>query len=194
MTTIQKKIIVVGDSSVGKTSVIHRYVKGEFDSTIIATIGIDYRAKDVEINGQKIKLQIWDTIGQEKYRSLAPQYFRRADGVILFYDTTVKTSFTHLQNWLDSIINNAQSSIPVILVGNKVDLPEVVPKEHAIDFARDKKLELFFCSAKSGDNIDQIFNRIAELTLQHTVEQDQPQNVVTVKETTPEDKKNGCHC
>lgn len=194
MSIIQKKIIVVGDSSVGKTSVIHRFVKGEFDTTIIATVGVDFRVKEINVNGQKIKLQIWDTIGQEKYRSLAPQYFRRSDGVILFYDTTVKASFGHLQLWLDSIINNAQSAIPVILVGNKCDLPEVVEKQHAMDFAKDKKLELYFCSAKSGENIDKIFERIAELIMSQADHEEAPAPVVALEKTNENPEKKNCNC
>ena len=188
--TVLRKLIVVGDSAVGKTSVIQKYVNNQFTDTMISTTGVDFNNKDLVINGQKVKIQIWDTAGQEKYRALATQYYRRAHGIVLFYDVTNKTSFQHLQTWLDSIESNTTSKIPVILLANKCDLTPIVPREQAEDFANSKKLQIFFTSAKTGENLEEAFNTIAEMTLQ--VQDETPQKFVKLDKKTEEEKKKKC--
>ena len=182
------KIIVVGDSSVGKTSVIQKYVNNTFTLSTMSTTGVDFSNKELEIDGEKVKLQIWDTAGQERFRALAAQYYRRADGICLFYDVTNKSSFQQLQRWLDSIALNASSKIPIILLGNKCDQPDEVPREQAQEFANDKGLKLFFTSAKTGEKLNDAFEYLARLA--RKVENTKPPTIV-FNNNEPE-KKNGC--
>ena len=192
MATFLRKLIVIGDSAVGKTAVIQKYVNNQFNETMISTTGVDFNNKDLIIDGQKVKIQIWDTAGQEKYRALTSQYYRRAHGIILFYSVTDKTSFQHLQNWLDSIESNTMTKIPVILLANKCDLAEVVPREQAEEFARSKNLSIFFTSAKTGENLDAAFQTIAEMSIH--VQIDSKKDVVKLNNKTEEkkDKKKCC--
>lgn len=181
-----RKLVVVGDGSVGKTSVIQKYVNNLFEDTI-ATVGVDFNNKDITLSdGTQVKIQIWDTAGQEKFKALTTQYYRRAQGIILFYDVTNKESFSHLQNWLESISNNTKVKIPVILIANKCDLEPRVQRSLAEEFAKEKQLHLFFTSAKTGENIEEAFRKITEMAMQ--VEVAQPSTPVKITE----EKKKGC--
>ena len=167
-----------------------KYVNDRFETSIISTTGVDFNNKEIDVHGQKVKLQIWDTAGQEKFRALATQYYRRAHGIALFYDVTNKLSFTHLQNWLDSISSNTSTKIPVILLANKCDLQPIIPRNQAEDFARDKNLPIFFTSAKTGDNLDEAFRTLAEMSME--VGDNQQSNLVKLDKPAEENKKKGC--
>ncbi|XP_037701952.1 EF-hand calcium-binding domain-containing protein 4B isoform X5 [Choloepus didactylus] len=116
------KIVLVGNSSVGKTSFLRRFYEGRFSPGIAATVGIDYRVKTVTVDGSRVALQLWDTAGQERYRCITRQFFRKADGVIVMYDLTAKESFLAVRQWLSSVEEAVGDCIPVLLLGNKIDI------------------------------------------------------------------------
>ncbi|KAL4460416.1 hypothetical protein ABPG74_000167 [Tetrahymena malaccensis] len=163
------KIVLVGDAGVGKTHIINRYVKGQLPHAIIPTIGIEFATKTVTLrDGGTIKTQIWDTAGQEKYRSITSAHYRKAVGALLVYDVTKEKSFESIQRWLEEIRLHADKDIVLMLVGNKVDLihknPEQrkVSKIEATNFAKQNGLLFEESSALFDVNINDVFERLLE--------------------------------
>ncbi|TDH07887.1 hypothetical protein EPR50_G00111480 [Perca flavescens] len=162
------KIIVIGDSNVGKTCLTFRFTGGSFPDKTEATIGVDFREKAVEIEGETIKVQVWDTAGQERFRkSMVEHYYRNVHAVVFVYDVTKMTSFRNLQTWIEECNGHRVSaSVPRVLVGNKCDLVEhiQVPSNMALKFADSHNMLLFETSAKDpreSQNVDSIFMSIA---------------------------------
>ena len=161
--TYQLKIVLIGDSTVGKTSLLYRFIEGRFIEDRLCTICADFKTKSIRIDQSTIaKLTVWDTAGQEKYRAITSNYYRDANGVILIYDVANKSTFKNLNMWLNDINNkNLRESISIILVANKIDLPnrEISYKE-GDDFAQ--KNNLLYCetSIKEGKNIEDVFDMI----------------------------------
>ena len=158
------KIVLIGDSGVGKTSLLYRFIEGKFINSRLCTICADFKTKLIKIDQTTTaKLTIWDTAGQEKYRALTRNYFKDAHGIVLLYDVTNKSSFISLNKWLDDINENIlRENVSIILVGNKIDLPNrVISYDEGDDFA--KKNNLLYCetSTKEGNNIDDVFEMIA---------------------------------
>ena len=166
------KICIIGDSSVGKTNVLFKFIEGQFSPLHVATIGFDYKSKIITLptSKKKVKLQIWDTAGQEKYMSMNKSLFQRVQGIILMYDITNRETFERLQIWLN-LIKQMTNEIPIILVGNKLDLEDseehgrIVEYNEGDDFANENEIDFFEVSAVSGANIDNIFISIAEKVL-----------------------------
>uniref|UniRef100_A0AAY4AN69 Ras-related protein Rab-13 n=1 Tax=Denticeps clupeoides TaxID=299321 RepID=A0AAY4AN69_9TELE len=125
------KLLLIGDSGVGKTCLIIRFAEDNFNSTYISTIGIDFKVKTIDVDGKKVKLQIWDTAGQERFKTITTAYYRGAMGIILVYDITDEKSFENIQNWMKSIKENASAGVSRMLLGNKCDIEtkRKVPKE-----------------------------------------------------------------
>ena len=157
------KLVLVGDSGVGKSCILHQFIYNRFRKNTTQTIGVDFSAKNVHIDNQEIKLQIWDTAGQEKFRSVARSYYRGAIGIIIVYDITKVESFQHIATWLADARNAARSECSVCVVGNKGDLEDqrVVRTEDGKLFCTENNLLFFECSALTGDNIYEIFNEIS---------------------------------
>ena len=145
------KLLLLGDSSVGKTSILNKYIANKFIENNIATLGVEYMDKTVDYNNFKIKLQIWDTSGEEKYRSITKSYYKNAEGLLVIFDITNEESFNHVKNWINEAKDN-NSDIKIILVGNKIDFENErkVAKERAIKFAENNNLQYFETSAKMG--------------------------------------------
>ncbi|XP_016140850.1 ras-related protein Rab-13-like isoform X2 [Sinocyclocheilus grahami] len=116
------KLLLIGDSGVGKTCLIIRFAEDNFNSTYISTIGIDFKVKTIEFEGKKVKLQVWDTAGQERFKTITTAYYRGAMGIILVYDITDEKSFENIQNWMKSIKENASVGVSRMLMGNKCDI------------------------------------------------------------------------
>jgi len=154
------KLLLIGDSGVGKTSLLLRFADNKFLDSFITTIGVDFKIKKMDVDGKAIKLQIWDTAGQEKFRTITSSYYRGAHGIIVVYDVTNKESFLHVKGWLSDIDRYAQGNIKVqkMLVGNKSDLPnrEVTFKE-AKAFADSLGIKFAETSAKQSDNVMEAF-------------------------------------
>ncbi|KAK8894705.1 Ras- protein Rab-27A [Tritrichomonas musculus] len=159
------RIITVGDSTVGKTAVIIKLVDGVSASSTIPTVGVDFKTKKMNIRGENITLQVWDTAGQERFRGLTTAYFRRAQGIALFFDVTNKDSFEHIQGWLESINNNIDmdNPIPIVVLGNKIDLASErkVSQDEALNFLAGA-YPYFETSAKTGEGVGEAFTQICE--------------------------------
>jgi small GTP-binding protein len=155
------KLMIIGETRTGKTSLISRYCKGDYsESPYLSTIGIDFQIKNLEINSKKIRLQIWDTAGQERFRNIAKNYYQSSDGFIVVYDITNNESFQTLDYWVEEIKSNSQELSRMILVGNKCDLEEgrQVKKEEGKDYAKKKELKFYEVSAKDGTNVNKAFD------------------------------------
>ena len=158
------KIIFVGDAGVGKTTIISRIMDNPFNDAYEPSIGVDFMSKNITFRGTNIKLQMWDTAGQEKYKGLIPSYVRNSSIVFLIYDVSVKSSFDNIPNWINfirSIENNT-----LVLCGNKIDLAErEVKKEEGEALAQKEGIAFFEVSAKTGDGIKNMFyNSVADLS------------------------------
>ncbi|KAF3439819.1 hypothetical protein FNV43_RR18097 [Rhamnella rubrinervis] len=158
------KVVVIGDSAVGKTQILSRFTKNEFCFDSKSTIGVEFQTRTVTIKGKVIKAQIWDTAGQERYRAVTSAYYRGALGAMLVYDTTKRQTFDHVARWVEELRAHADSSIVIMLIGNKADLVDLraVPTEDAVEFSEDQGLFFSETSALNGDNVDSAFFRVLE--------------------------------
>lgn len=157
------KLLMIGDSGVGKSCLLSRYTGDSFNESFIATIGIDFKIKYIDISDKKVKLQIWDTAGQERFRTITNAYYRGAMGVVLVYDCTMQSSFENVRNWMESIKSNSPSNVKVCLVGNKSDIvsARAVTLAMGQELADEFKVVGFFeTSAKSGDNVHEVFTNL----------------------------------
>ena len=159
----QIKVVLVGDTKVGKSAILSRFTTGSFDSDITPTIGASYATHNFSSpSGGEIKIHIWDTAGQEKFRSLAPMYYRNSNVALLVYDVTSKESFEALTVWKKEIDTKAPVGIKFVIVGNKIDLKErAVSTEEGMKYANAIKAEFQESSAKSGEGVNAIFEKIA---------------------------------
>lgn len=173
MCDINLKILLVGDSTVGKTTLISKYVDNQFSPDHITTIGVEYKNKTIDLNGRKTNLQIWDTSGQERYQSITKNFYRNADGILFVFDVTNQDSFDHIKNWLITSEEN-EKDFEKILVGNKIDLTDkiVINKEKMEKYGEKKNMNSYLTSAKDGTNVDVIFKEIAKLILANKTEEE----------------------
>ncbi|EEZ98626.2 ras-related protein Rab-8A [Tribolium castaneum] len=156
------KILVLGDSNVGKTCIVHRFCDERYYDTYISTIGIDFKQKIVNLDGVPIKLQIWDTAGQERFRTLTTAYYRGAMGILLLYDVTNLESFNHITYWLQNIEENASPHVITVLAGNKCESADrIVDAESGQKIAEHFDLTHFEVSCKDNVNIEASFMTLA---------------------------------
>ena len=156
------KLIFLGDATVGKSCILNRFMNDTFTEEYQATIGLDYQAKNVQIDNQDIHLLLYDTSGQEKFKSLIPMYTRNANIILLVYDITSQNSFNNLSNWLEDLINVKKEEVIFAVVGNKTDLEDnrEVSAEEWKKFAEEKNFIFAEVSAKTGDGINKLFDVI----------------------------------
>lgn len=159
------KILIIGNSSVGKTSFLFRYADDSFTSAFVSTVGIDFKVKTVIRREKRMKLQIWDTAGQERYRTITTAYYRGAMGFILMYDVTNEESFHSVQDWVTQIKTYSWDNAQVILVGNKSDMEveRVVTYDRGKQLADQLGLEFFETSAKENINVKNVFERLVDI-------------------------------
>ena len=197
------QILIIGDSSVGKTSILTRYTNGTFKEEYLATVGLDYYSKEEIFNTKTINVKLWDTAGQERYKSLTQSYFKNAEGVIVTYDITNTESFDNLKFWINSIKTNMENKnmfIPVIIIGNKTDMEESreIMTEDAEKFAEENKYKYYETSAKTGEGVDKAIRDLINQILNQSGNDDQKEfrkDSVQIKESTEEKsekKKKGC--
>ena len=153
------KLLLIGDSGVGKSCLLLRFADNTYTDSYISTIGVDFKIRTVEIDGKTVKLQIWDTAGQERFRTITSSYYRGAHGIIVVYDVTDKVSFNNVKQWLGEIDRYACQSVNKLLVGNKADLAEkrVVDFNEAKEFADSLRIPFLETSAKSAQNVEEAF-------------------------------------
>ena len=155
------KYVVIGDSGVGKSNILLRYINNTFSEEFKTTVGVEFGAKNIEINNNIYRIQIWDTAGQENFRSIARAYYKNSVCACIVYDITNQSSFKSIQSWIDDCIKQTSKSVLLILIGNKNDLKDMreVRYEEGEEFAKSHKMIFLETSAKTGDNISQIFER-----------------------------------
>ena len=169
------KVLLLGNSDVGKSSLLLRYVDSVWSDTFVPTIGVDFKVKTIEIGGKKVKLQIWDTAGQERFRTVVSTYFRGAHGIFLIYDITNRDSFKNLENWLIEIEKNASENVLKILIGNKNDLEDerdITPDEGKA-FANRNGMQFIETSAKMNTNVNEAFETLGKLMIEFNSQQNQ---------------------
>jgi len=164
------KLLLIGDSGVGKTCILFRFSDDAFNTTFISTIGIDFKIKTIEMNGKKIKLQIWDTAGQERFHTITTSYYRGAMGIMLVYDITNAKSFDNIAKWLRNIQEHANEDVEKMILANKCDMEEkrVISKERGEAIARENGIRFLETSAKTNINIERAFTELSENILSKT--------------------------
>ena len=159
---LQYKILLLGETKVGKTSLIIRYVDNKFEEGGLSTLGVDMRNKYIQLEGKKIKLDIWDTAGEERFRSIAKNYFRIAHAIIFVCDLTSEETFKMLKFWMEDSKNNVDPNVEIILAANKSDLIEKreVSEKKLKDFSSKNNMQYFETSAKTGKGVEDLFNAL----------------------------------
>ncbi|CAF2047301.1 unnamed protein product [Brassica napus] len=177
------KLLLIGDSGVGKSCLLLRFSDGSFTTSFITTIGIDFKIRTIELDGKRIKLQIWDTAGQERFRTITTAYYRGAMGILLVYDVTDESSFNNIRNWIRNIEQHASDNVNKILVGNKADMDEskrAVPKAKGQALADEYGIKFFETSAKTNLNVEEVFFSIGKDIKQRLADTDaraEPQTI-----------------
>mmetsp|Transcript_25862 Transcript_25862/g.28753 ORF Transcript_25862/g.28753 Transcript_25862/m.28753 type:complete len:209 (-) Transcript_25862:109-735(-) len=198
------KLLLIGDSGVGKSCLLLRFADDTYTETYISTIGVDFKIRTIQLGGKTVKLQIWDTAGQERFRTITSSYYRGAHGIIIVYDVTDPLSFTNVKQWLQEIDRYACEDVNKLLVGNKCDLQtkRSVEASTAKEFADSLGIPCIETSAKNATNVEEAFTRMAEIIKKRMISSGvesmsqrkpaQPQNVVTPGEAIGGDNEGGC--
>ena len=162
------KVLLLGNSDVGKSSILLRFVDSIWNDSFVPTIGVDFKVKTVEIGEKKVKMQIWDTAGQERFRNVVSTYFRGSNGILLIYDITNKESFKNLESWLIEIEKSASENVLKILIGNKSDLESEreISKEEGQAFANRNGMQFIETSAKMDTNVSEAFLALGKLMIE----------------------------
>ena len=188
------KIITLGDSGVGKTSIIKRYITGEFDDNIASTVGINFSFKELIINeSQKIKLKIIDACGQERFKSLSKAYFKNADGVLYVFGVNDKDSFYNIKEWMGYFNeNNTLENTPKVLIGNKCDLEfdKELNKNLIEEFSEENKIKYIESSVKDNKNINELFEELGKMLYKKGIPLDKQKSNIIIK--TPKKQKKVC--
>lgn len=197
------KILLIGNSGVGKSCLLMRYVENNFTTNFFNTIGVDFKMKTVPIGDKDVKLQIWDTAGQERFRTITCNYYRGAHGVVIVYDITDRDSFESVKNWMIEIEKYAQENVNKLLIGNKCDLTakRQVAHDEGAELARQLRIDFLETSAKDVTNVEMLFRNMAEsilnrITHSADTEGDSNKGDINIKNGRRESTNNskGCDC
>ncbi|KAG9289042.1 hypothetical protein G9A89_015591 [Geosiphon pyriformis] len=194
------KLVFLGEQSVGKTSLITRFMYDTFDNTYQATIGIDFLSKTMYLEDRTVRLQLWDTAGQERFRSLIPSYIRDSSVAVVVYDITNRNSFMNTAKWIDDVRAERGNDVIIVLVGNKTDLNDKrqVTTEEGEKKAKEYNVMFIETSAKAGHNVKNLFRKIAQALpgMENTMNEPQNQLIdVNINSGTPnQSEANGCAC
>ena len=197
------KIVIVGDSGVGKSNLLKRFTSNEFNENSKATVGVEFLSKSYKINDKIFKIEMWDTAGQERYKSITSAYYKGAKGALIVYDTTIAQSFENINKWLGEIKEKAGKDIKLIIIGNKIDLKDkkVVSTEQALTRAKELDIPLMETSAKDATNVKEAFydllkemycelSKTLEIVEKQNLEKDGNNGVQL--DVAEQKKKNGC--
>ena len=188
------KVLLLGDSDVGKSSLILRYTEETFSSKLVNSIGVDFKMKKKEIDGKVIKVQIWDTAGHERFRAITYSYYRGANAIIIVFDLSDKKSFISITEWLKQIEKHAKENVYKFLVGNKSDLVEErkVSFKEAKDYADEHDLPYIETSAKEGININELFESSIKTFLSNNKFIGEEKNIKLFNQSTNDSERNAC--
>lgn len=189
------KILTLGDSAVGKSAILIRYTQDRFHSNYLTTVGIDYQSKIIHYKNREIEMQIWDSAGQEKYRAISKQYYKKANGILLLYDVTSRESFQNIKKWIRDINNNIVMKPFLILVGNKIDLERKVTQQEGEELAQKYNVLFFETSASTGKGIEETFQALVENIMRSYDERKKQQESLMLEQITldgSEDIKKCC--
>ncbi|XP_007244837.1 ras-related protein Rab-6A isoform X4 [Astyanax mexicanus] len=194
------KLVFLGEQSVGKTSLITRFMYDSFDNTYQATIGIDFLSKTMYLEDRTIRLQLWDTAGQERFRSLIPSYIRDSAAAVVVYDITNVNSFQQTTKWIDDVRTERGSDVIIMLVGNKTDLADKrqITTEEGEQRAKEMNVLFIETSAKTGYNVKQLFRRVAAaLPGMESTQDKSREDMIDIKLEKPPEQpvsEGGCSC
>jgi len=204
--SIETKIVILGHTGVGKTSMVNKYVRGTFTGTTTATIGAAFMKKDVILNGYRIVLQIWDTAGQERFRSMAPMYYRGAHAAILVFDVTSQETLDKVGGWVEELQDNAGEDIILVMAANKCDLLQSgstggVSMKEATEYAKTIGAAIFETSAVSGKGIEALFAYVSQNLIknEHVKEKHREQLIARKRQVRLDDEdsepsRGACSC
>ena len=196
------QLLIIGDSKVGKTSILRRFCQNTFNSQYLTTIGVDFFTKDVIINKKTIHVKIWDTAGQERYRAVTQNFLKKSQGLLIVYSVDDENSFNGLKFWIESIEKNISfknGEFPIIIVGNKIDIkPRIVDKTKVENLAKSKNYEYFEVSAKTGEGVDESMKYLIQKSVEFLEKNDEENNIlrnsikINKNEINKEEKSNNC--
>jgi small GTP-binding protein len=186
------KVVFLGSSGVGKTSIVCRFIRNEFDKDYSPTVGIDFFTKPLQVLGQTVNLQIWDTAGQERFASLIPSYIRESSIAVITYDVSVPASFEEAKEWHTKAQEERGRDVRCIFVGNKTDLERRVNAEDVTTFAQQHGIQEIETCAKTGQNVQRLFKMISESVPDPTQASQEPPPVTVVED--PASHQSGCFC
>jgi len=196
MNNIQKidykfKIMILGESKIGKTCFITRYTNNNFSGAYLTTVGIDFQSKIITLNNKTIKLQLWDTAGQERFRNITKNYYQTSHGFIVAYDISENESFKYVKHWLNDINNNAPKNVKVILIGTKCDLERKISKEEGEKIALENNIKFFETSAKDNINVKETFESLTLDILKYMEDEEKIEdnrNSIVIERESAKDK------
>ena len=204
---LQYKLLFLGDTSVGKTSLLIRYIDKKYDEDSLPTLGVDLRYKYVTLENKKIRVDIWDTAGQERYKNITKNYFRGAHGIILVFDITNKVTFDVLKTWFITAQNIVPPETEMIVVGNKIDLEDKreINFESLKEFGLKHKIDVFETSAKTGEGVEEIFTYLINKLFKNKnigkilpnddeISKRNDSHVLDKESQRPREKKKDCNC
>ena len=167
---ITLKLLIVGGSGVGKTNFLNMFLNNKFNQNYFSSTGIDLQKKIMNIKNKKVRIQIWDTAGQEKYKSITKNLFLKVMGALVLYDITNEESFTKLKEWVELIKEECVRHIKILIIGNKSDLESqrAIDKEDAMKYANEEKVQYIECSSKTGENVEKAIIMLSEKILEST--------------------------
>ncbi|EIW60964.1 GTP-binding protein ypt1 [Trametes versicolor FP-101664 SS1] len=194
------KLLLIGDSGVGKSCLLLRFAEDAFTDSYLSTIGVDFKIRTIELEGKTVKLQIWDTAGQERFRTIAAAYYRGAQGIIMVYDVTEQETFSNVKGWITEIERYASEGVKKLIIGNKSDLVERKVVEYSIakEFADSLSIPFIETSAKNSTNVEEAFTLMAK-----TIKDECPEESSGASKTTSvtpgrnlsqENESGGCAC
>ena len=191
------KLLMIGDSGVGKSSLLLRFASDQFEDSYMTTVGLDFKIRTVEVDGKVVKLQMWDTAGQEGFRTITSSYYRGAQGIVVVYGLDDKKSFENVKQWVEEIDRYAGEGVVKLLVGNKCDVEaRQVTREEAEKFAEELKMRYMETSAKTGENVEETFMLTAREIKAKGVPKPKPSAAQTVNTAAAPEQKpgKGCAC
>ena len=162
------KLLIIGDSSVGKSNFMSRFIEDKFNTSYMTTSGIDLKTADIQIKNKKIRIQLWDTAGQEKYKAITKNLFLKVMGAIIIYDITSEKSYINLKEWVKMVKEECGPHMKIIIVGNKLDLADerIIDEEEAMNYAKEQKTDYIETSCKTGENVKKSITILCEKILE----------------------------